>query len=56
MERVFNDLRWQSDWDGEDIGYEDINVVGVYTSQEHSVFVYINVEEGLVIDVVPFDD
>jgi len=43
------ELRWESDFDGEDIGYEGVDVVGFY-SWRH-VLIEINVETGEILNI-----
>ncbi|MCI2919817.1 MULTISPECIES: hypothetical protein [Staphylococcus] len=38
----WNRLHWQSDWNGEDLGYPSRNVVGHYTY--HDLNLYIDIE------------
>jgi hypothetical protein len=49
MKPFFNELRWESDYDGEDIGYEGVDVVGFY-SWRH-VLIEINVETGEILNI-----
>lgn len=44
-------LHWQSDWDGYEVGYDDILIVGFYSSPDGEVDYYIDVETGKVIDI-----
>lgn len=41
-------LAWSSDWNGYEVGYDDIDVVGLYRSSGHSY--YINAENGQVLE------
>lgn len=46
-------LGWSSDWDGEDIGYPDISVVGYYCydTDEISINAYIDMDTGNVLEL-----
>ncbi len=46
----FENLVWQSDWNGEECGYDDIDVVGLYNLKYTNIYLYINVENGLVLE------
>jgi len=43
------ELRWQSDFDGEDIGYDGIGVVGFYTWRD--ALLEIDVETGEILNI-----
>ena len=45
----YSKLHWQSDWNGDDVGYDSINVVGYYTY--YNLNLYINIEENEVIEM-----
>lgn len=44
-----NDL-WSSDWNGEDVGYPEIDIVGLYTLKDKPVHYYVNTETGVVLE------
>lgn len=44
-------LNWNSDWDGEEIGYEDVLVVGLYSVQDADIDIYIDTETGRILDI-----
>lgn len=41
---------WQSDWNGDEVGFDHLNVVGLYSLA--GVYVYINAETGEIIQVL----
>ena len=46
------DLVWSSDWDGEDVGYPESEIVGMYSQERddgHYRF-YIDMDTGRVLD------
>ena len=45
----YNDLHWQSDWNGEDVGYPNRNVVGHYSKD--NVNFYIDTENDEILEV-----
>jgi hypothetical protein len=51
MEFMF-DLHWQSDWNGDEVGYDDINIVGLYSLETvmNTVYFYIDMETGAVLE------
>lgn len=54
-----NELRWSFDWDGEDLGYDDISVIGLYSTQLKSgqvIDVYIDSSIGEVLEVFINDE
>lgn len=51
MVGVISDLHWQSDWNGYEVGYDDIDVVGLYTSTKLGIDVYLNAENGEILEV-----
>jgi len=50
MEAVITGLHWQSDWNGYEVGYPEIPVVGLYTSHKLGLDLYINTETGEVLE------
>lgn len=49
-------LRWQSDWNGDEVGFPEYNVVGLYTSQSLGIDVYLDAETGEVLQVSTHED
>jgi hypothetical protein len=48
------DLIWQSDFDGEDIGYPDVGIVGFYMWNNR--LLEINSETGEILNISNEDD
>ena len=50
---IINDCIWQSDWNGYEVGFDDIPVVGLYSKDLPSGIAnfYINTDTNQVIDV-----
>lgn len=44
-------LHWQSDFNGEDYGYPDVEVVGVYSWVETGLTFLIDMDKGVVLEV-----
>lgn len=44
-------LHWSSDWNGYEVGYDDIDVVGLYSFPYTEVYVYINVDDGTILEM-----
>lgn len=43
-------LAWLSDWDGYEVGYDNVNVVGLYKVKDSDVYLYINMENNTVLE------
>lgn len=45
-------LAWSSDWNGDEVGYPEVGVVGLYSQErdDGSYSFYIDVETGKVLD------
>lgn len=52
MIAYIGDLHWQSDWNGEDVGFPEVPVVGLYTSASLGVDLYINAEDSSVLEII----
>ncbi|MDT0939225.1 hypothetical protein RNT41_04595 [Staphylococcus pseudintermedius] len=35
----FNKLRWYSDWNGDEVGYDDVDVVGYYSYHDLNLYI-----------------
>lgn len=56
-ELVLNkDLLWESDWDGEDVGHDNFNVVGLYRLAGTETYFYINMETNKIIEILENED
>ncbi|EJG1247466.1 hypothetical protein ACEVOE_000383 [Staphylococcus pseudintermedius] len=38
----FNKLRWHSDWNGDEVGYDDVDVVGYYSYHDLNLCIDVN--------------
>ena len=56
MEAIIRNLRWQSDWNGYEVGYPLVPVVGLYTNDDLGVDLYVNTETGDVIELRQNDE
>jgi hypothetical protein len=45
------DLKWESDWDGEEVGHPDIPVVGLWKWRDTEVYMYVNAETLEIIEI-----
>jgi hypothetical protein len=43
-------LGWQSDWNGYEVGYDDVNVVGLYQMLFTNVYLYIDMDTNTVLE------
>ena len=51
------DFLWSSDWDGEDVGYPDSLVVGLYSMRENpNQFLYIDMESLDILEEWEIDN
>ena len=41
---------WWSDWNGDAVGFDDVNVVGLYSVPDSSISYYVDTENGYVLD------
>lgn len=49
----YTKMGWQSDWDGEDVGFDDVLIVGLYSDPDHEdVMYYINMETSKILQVL----
>jgi hypothetical protein len=44
------DLLWQSDWNGFEIGYEEVAVVGLYQLVNTELYFYIDMENQKILE------
>ena len=44
------DLLWESDWNGYEVGYEDIEVVGLYKLKDTEIYFYIDMENNKMLE------
>ena len=56
MEFNYEDFYWSSDWNGDEAGYPEVNVVGLYTHKETGVDVYVDVENMHILEAWKFCD
>ena len=54
MRKSIFGMRWESDWNGYEVGFPDVPVVSLYTSPEGSY--YINAATGKVLEFWPKED
>jgi hypothetical protein len=45
------DLLWQSDWDGYEVGFEDVLIVGLYQLANTEIYIYIDMENMKILDM-----
>lgn len=60
MDGVFlkfhKDLIWNGDNDGEELGYEDVNVVGTYSLAGTDLSLHIDMEKNIILDGFKVED
>lgn len=49
----YTKLGWQSDWDGDEVGFDKVSVVGLYSDpNEEKVSYYIDMETNKIIEIL----
>lgn len=56
MIATISDLHWQSDFNGDEVGFDDIDVVGLYSSVTLGHSLYLNTENGEVLAIFSDED
>lgn len=46
----YNRLHWESDWNGYEVGHNDVCHVGLYRIPNFPIWVYIDTEKGRIIE------
>lgn len=52
----FSDLILHSEECGEEVGYSDVRIVGLYSNQSQSCFYYIDASTKKVLDGFPIEE
>lgn len=55
MKVTIDNLHWQSDWNGYELGFPDVHCVGLYFSIELNSLFYINYEDSKVLAIMSLD-
>jgi hypothetical protein len=51
LELQFNkDLLWESDWNGYEVGFPDVQVVGLYNLRNTDVYFYIDMDNYTILE------
>ena len=56
MQAYIDNLHWQSDWNGYEVGFPEYNVVGLYSSPILGCDFYVDAETGRVLEVMKVED
>ena len=53
LELQYNeDLIWQTDWNGDEVGYNEVNIVGLYKFKNgDEIYAYIDTESNRILEV-----
>jgi hypothetical protein len=43
-------LRWESDWNGHEVGHDDVLVVGLYRLADTNTYFYIDMETNEIVE------
>lgn len=41
---------WSSDWNGDEVGYDDVLIVGLYRMRDGNVDYYVDTETGIILE------
>ncbi len=52
----FDEIGWSSDWNGDEVGYPEIDVVGLYTILETGQDVYIDSSNGIILEILEYNE
>ncbi len=47
----FEDLLWSSDWSGDEVGFEESNIVGLYSVKDSDIDLYIDMETMKILQI-----
>lgn len=61
LDRIINDLyagtirdytqdHWSSDWNGDEVGYDDVLIVGLYRMNDGNVDYYVDTETEIILE------
>lgn len=53
---LFGNLGWSSDWNGDEVGYDHVDVVGLYLLNDTDFGFYINMETMEILEVLCFSE
>lgn len=48
---TYDKIGWSSDWNGYEVGYEDIPVVGLYSFLGTEIYLYLNTEDSTILEM-----
>ena len=48
--RYNKELMWQSDWNGFEVGFDEIEVVGLYQLKDTELYFYIDYVKGKIVE------
>lgn len=46
----YTEDHWWSDWNGDEVGFDNVNVVGLYSVPDSPISYYVDTENGYVLD------
>ena len=46
----YTEDHWWSDWNGDEVGFDNVNVVGLYFIPDSPISYYVDTENGYVLD------
>lgn len=48
-------LAWESNWNGEEVGYPEVELVGLYSDTEGNYY-YIDMDNGIVLETFRLEE
>lgn len=48
--RNYVDDAWSSDWNGDEVGFPTVDVVGLYSFKDAPIEYYVNTETGVILE------
>lgn len=54
--RKYYEDHWSSDWNGDEVGFQDVDVVGLYSTPDMPIYYYVDTETGVVLDAWAEED
>ena len=52
----FHELGWSSDWNGDEVGYPECEVVGLYTWKDKDIDMYIDMSTMRILEINCFQE
>lgn len=50
------DLLWESNWDGHEVGFDDVAIVGLYRLKDSNVYFNIDMSTNTILEAWGYQD